>query len=190
MDANFKTVETGVTNTTQLQIKQRADVAKMRASLLSCDADPNHTVESLKAIAVLQIQHQFARIINYLDIMDKIEQKLYATIETTLENLDETDPTAWATLITIQARLQKNIIESNKLLEPYLGIDAVNNFSLVVDTTEALQSSATTTSDVKLDKSGRDKLRIAAQNVLNTLSKSTATVSNSTETVEIEVLSE
>ena len=64
----------------------------------------------------------------------------------------------------------------------------VNNFSLVVDTTEALQSSATTTSDVKLDKSGRDKLRIAAQNVLNTLSKSTATVSDSTETVEIEVI--
>ena len=143
--------------------RQKEDVAKMRASLLSCTEDSGMSAsKAIHNISVMRVYHQLSRIIKYTELMDKLEDKLYRAID---KHIDESpdDFGTIVSLMTIQEKLQKAMIESHKLLQPYL---EVQNFSVVdlVDTnTTTIESPIT----AKLMASeSRDKVRSAAQSAL------------------------
>ena len=163
-----------------LYSKQREDVAKMRASLLACSDDPVTSTRALQNITVLRVYHQVSRIIRYLEMMDKIEDKLYQAIDYRLDSMNIENSTAWMTLIEIQERLQENLIQSHKLLQPYLNVEEFSLQSLMpVSSTSAVETGAASV----LSKSSRDKLRQSAQQVLEALNE--ADDSESTASSEI-----
>ena len=168
--------------------KQKEDVAKMRASLLSCSdtsISTSSAKQALKNITGMRIYHQLSRIIRYLDMMDKIEDKLYASIDATLDNINESSPSAWMMLINLQEKLQKNMIESHKLLEPYLNLldnDVIDMISQPADSTPSQNN--------VLPAQSREKLRDAANKVLIALeseeNRSNSVDNSSTSTQEDE----
>lgn len=146
--------------------KQKEGVARMRSSLLSCSADPSLAKVAMQNVAVLRLYHQVARIIRYLDLMDKLEDKLYSSIEYTVDKMNPESQSTWMMLLSIQEKLQKNMIESQKLLAPVQDlIDAANTelFSVVESSTPAVPGTLT------LDASTREKLRLSAQTVIRQL---------------------
>lgn len=145
--------------------KQKEDVASMRASLLCCSTDPTTAVQAMNNITVLRVYHQIARIIRYLEMMDKIEDKLYECIDYRLDNLTVTSPSAWDTLLTIQERLQASMIASHKLLQPYLNVKEFSLSSLVPTVSSAEPYSTAS----MIPKESRDKVRSKAQEVLTML---------------------
>lgn len=155
-----------------LYTKQREDVAKMRASLLACSDDYITSTRALQNITVLRMYHQVSRIIRYLEMMDKIEDKLYESLDYKLDTIDIHNSTAWLTLLTIQEKLQRNIIESHKLLQPYLNVEEFSLQSLmpVASTTSAVETGAAAV----LSKTSRDKLRQSAQQILAALNETDA----------------
>lgn len=156
---DIKTVDDGQLLDPLLQ-KQKSDVAKMRTALLSCSADPNNAPVALQNITVLRIYHQITRIIRYLDLMDKLEAKLYSSIESRMDRMRDEDMTTMMTLLNLQTQLQKNMIDSQKLLEPYMQ---------VADTVQSMQIKDAGTDNpmtLVLDKDSRDTVRLAAQNIL------------------------
>lgn len=146
--------------------KQKEDVARMRSSLLSCSADPSLAKVAMQNVAVLRLYHQVARIIRYLDLMDKLEDKLYSSIEYTVDKMNAESQSTWMMLLSIQEKLQKNMIESQKLLAPVQDlIDAANTelFSVMESSTPAVPETLT------LDANTREKLRLSAQTVIRQL---------------------
>lgn len=141
--------------------KQREDVAKMRASLLCCSEDPYQSTVAMQNITVLRVYHQMSRIIRYLDLMDKLEDKLYQSIECQIEKMDIQNTSTWMMLLNMQERLQKNIIESHKILQPYLNVQEFNIKDL-----SPVVVSANSEGDSILSRESRDKLRSSAQQVL------------------------
>ena len=119
--------------------------------------------------------HQASFSIKYLEMMDKIEEKLYESIDARLDKLDVENPTAWMTLLTIQTKLQENMINSHKLLQPYLNLEEFSFQSLMP--TASTASSVESGTAAVLPKSSRDKLRQSAQQVLAAL--------NEVETIEV-----
>lgn len=160
---NLETVG-GIESIDPLYTKQREDVAKMRASLLACSSNPSMTKVALRNISILRVYHQVNRIIRYLDMMDKLEEKLYKSIDYTIENIDIENNTTWIGLITIQERLQKNMIESQKLLAPYLKIE---DFS-IVDFAGQGDDQDNPAAQL-MSASERDSLRTKAQTILKEL---------------------
>lgn len=146
--------------------KQREDVSKMRTSLLACSSDSTSISTALRNITVLRVFHQISRIIRYLDLMDKIEAKLYDSIESALDKMNDSSPSTWMTLISMQTKLQANMLESHKLLQPYLNIREFQDLDSIVSAT----SSATDFENQILDQSSRDRIRISAKKVLDVIS--------------------
>lgn len=163
---NIETVNDSIT-TDPLIAKQREDVAKMRASLLCCSDDIYTAAQAIKNITVLRVYHQMNRIIRYLEMMDKIEDKLYRSIDESIDMMDEGDPTTWMALLTLQEKLQKNLIESHKLLEPYINGDTFNVESLAPTVIEQAETNVAGV----LTKESRETLRVNAQQVLAALDK-------------------
>lgn len=161
--ADLKTVDGQILIPDPILSKQKEDVAKMRASLLACSDDPSLASTALKNITVIRVYHQVSRIIRYLEMMDKIEEKLYQSIDYTLETADLYDPKSLAMLMNIQQQLQKTMIESQKLLEPYLNI---KNFEFDMTLPEAQTSDPTTS---LLSTESRTRIRNNAQHVLSAL---------------------
>ena len=144
--------------------RQREDVAKMRTSLLACHDDSAiPTRLAIQKITVLRVYHQVSRIIRYLEIMDKLEDKLYESIDYEIDNADITDSDTWAKLIAIQEKLQRSMIESHKMLQPYLDL---TEFSVVDLTQDDGQTAGT---DLLMSAETRNNLQIAAQAVLQEL---------------------
>lgn len=168
---NLKTVERSVRVSDPLLTTQNEDVAKMRASLLALSSDPTTVTQSLQNITVLRVCHQVARIIRYLDLMDKLEAKLYDSIEHAVDNMNPEDTSTWMLLLNIQERLQKNMLESHKLLQPYLSIDEFNLVELASTTQDVASLSGEA---LLIEKSSRDKIRNSAQAVLSLLDGSGA----------------
>lgn len=96
-------------------------------------------------------------------MMDKIEDKLYRSIDNAMDRMDEDSPVTWMTLMNIQERLQKNIIDSHKLLQPYLNIEEFGMNDLTVSSTTSDNR------DMIISRESRDRLRISAQQVLEAL---------------------
>ena len=158
---DLKTVgDVSVTSTDPLYAKQKEDVSKMRASLLSCSGDSTTTKQALQNITTLRVYHQITRIIKYIEMCDKIEQKMYESIDCTLDTADSMKPQTWIMLLEMQERLQKIIIESHKVLQPYLNLTEFTVVDLNQSNTEISNSASI------LDAKTRDKLRVSAQAVL------------------------
>ena len=143
--------------------KQKEGVANMRASLLACNPrDLVSTKIAIQNVTVMRLYHQINRIIKYTEMMDKIEAKLYESIDNTLENMNSSSPSTWLTLLNIQERLQDSMIKSHKLLEPYLNLELP-----VVEVPQP--SPEDSFASMIMDQDARDKLRNSAQAVLAAL---------------------
>lgn len=146
--------------------KQKEDVARMRTSLLSCSKENGiSTMRAIQDITVMRVYHQLTRIIRYTEMMDKLEDKLYAALDYQLDNAEVSDLNTLTMLMGIQTNLQKAMIESHKLLQPYMDLQ---DFSVVdlVHTTEDVDNPIT---QKLITSESRDKIRYAAQNVIEIL---------------------
>ena len=162
--AKFQTVD----SLDPLLTKQKEDVAKMRASLLSCSqGDELSAATSLRNITVLRVYHQISRIIRFIEMMDKLEEKMYESLDYAIDNMDVFDDSTWAQLLRIQTQLQQNLIESHKILQPYLDFQDLGINDLVAST--QVVDAENTSSALVLDRDSRDKLRTGAQQVLTIL---------------------
>lgn len=143
---------------------QLRDVEDMRSQLLSIDRrDPGSARKALQNITVLRVYHQISRIIRYTELMDRIEDKMYQSIDAQLDQASPDDAEAWRVLINLQTRLQDNMIQSHKLLEPYLNLETLNFANMAPDET-VVDADA-----MVLDKDSRERLRNSAQEVLQAL---------------------
>lgn len=158
--ADLKTVEGNMGILDPIYQKQKEGVAKMRTSLLACSDDLRASRQALQNITTMRIYHQIARIIKYLELMDKLEAKLYESIDATIDSANVSSPSTWITLLSIQERLQKSMIESQKLLQQ-LDIQALDVIDLSSDAVEDFNAASQI-----LDSDVREKIRNNAQAVL------------------------
>lgn len=143
---------------------QKENVARMRAMLLSCSLDNFASCRSaINNITVMRIYHQVGRIIKYLEMMDKLEDKLYDSIDRAIDKADPDSPSSWMILLKIQEQLQENMIRSQKLLEPYLNSETFN----IVDSVPQGTTSASPTEVI--DSASREKLMNSAQMILHAI---------------------
>lgn len=168
----FKTVEGG-TNNDGLNIhplyrQQKEDVERMRTSLLACSSEDGLSVRyAIQSLTVARVYHQLVRIVKYTELMDKLEDKLYTSIENTIEQASETSVSTWMTLLNIQERLQKNFLDSHKLLQPYIEMSSnIEAFANLAIAEEPNNDTA-----YILSAANRDVLRLKANAVLNELQK-------------------
>lgn len=149
-----------------LYAKQKEGVAKMRASLLAASNDPTIAKQAINNITILRIYHQIARIIKYTEMCDKIEQKIYDSLDKTMENMNESSSSTWMVLLEAQERLQKLLIDSHKMLQPYLELEEHS----IVELTTSIETSTSQPISTGLNAESRDRLRTNAQTVLLQLS--------------------
>lgn len=110
----------------------RESTSRMQTALLAANMEsPNEVASALRQVTMLRAHHQVMRIVRFLELMDDIEEKMYESIELDMRTMELTESDTWAKLMTIQTNLQKNIIESNKLLQPFLDMDAYPVFQEV-----------------------------------------------------------
>lgn len=146
--------------------KQKEDVAKMRTSLLSCSKENGvSTMRAIQDITVMRVYHQLIRIIRYTEMMDKLEAKLYEAMDYQIDNADITHLGTLEMLMQIQANLQKSMIESHKLLQPYMDLQSFNVVDLVQDTS----SEDNPITKTLMTSESRDKIRYAAKGVIDML---------------------
>lgn len=104
--------------------EQKAQAEQMRSALLTCKKNDITSAKiALQNIAVLQVYHQVAKMIRYTEMMDRIEDKLYDSIDMNLADMDECDPQTMLLLLKVQSQLQESMVLSQKLLEPYMNIN-------------------------------------------------------------------
>lgn len=153
---DFKTVEGEIQDNDPLLRKQKEGVTAMRTSLLACKDNPAKAVRELTS---LRVYHQLTRVVRYIELMDKLEEKLYASIEASALKTNNADPSTWMMLLHIQKQLQDNMIKSHQLLEPYLA-DGPMTLS------DSLSIEVEAETPQLLDRASRDKVRNAAQQLL------------------------
>lgn len=124
--ADIKTFDGDIEYLDPVIENQKSGVDKMRAALLSCTDDDALAKQALTNITVLRVYHQIARIIKYTEMCDKIEQKIYEALDRSMDNMNPNSPSTWMVLLDAQERLQRILIESQKLLQPYLDLKAFN----------------------------------------------------------------
>lgn len=157
---SIKTVD-GNTVLNPLYQRQKEDVCKMRTSLLACtDVNGGSTRQALQNITAMRVYHQLMRIIRYTELMDKLEDKLYSCIDSAIDSASSSDPTTWMMLLNIQEKLQKSMIESHKLLQPYLDIKEFTVVELAPDDIDTAKS------DSLLSPEERDSVRSKAQSLM------------------------
>jgi len=157
--------KTVTSDSLDLYASQIEDVSSMRDCLLAIDkADPGSARRALHNITVLRVYHQLARIVRYTELMDKLEDKMYNSIELTLQNMDEMDDSTWRSLVVLQEKLQASMIESHKLLQPYLNME-----QLAVLEAPPKEDPGQSFTAMILDKESREKLRTSAHQLLDML---------------------
>ncbi len=140
--------------------KQKEGVDRMRTALLSCPSeDYLSTKYAIKQVTALRIYHQMMRIVSYTELMDKLEAKLYQSIEYAIDNSSPTNQSTWMMLLSIQEKLQKNMLESQKLIEPYLNMEFP----------EDITNEKELDHDGILNADSREKIRLGARTVLSQL---------------------
>lgn len=166
MQEDLKTVEGELRFSDPLKDKQIEDVQKMRTSLLACSSNVIDIRHALNSITIMQIYHQLTRVVRFTEMMDKIEDTLYASMDAAIDQINTSNSSAWISLMTMQSQLQKNMMDSQKLLQPYL--DMLTSVDAFVSTADEL----TETPDEIMNQTSREKLRNAAQLVLASLPES------------------
>lgn len=145
--------------------RQLEDVAAMRSSLLLSNVNnPASVKNAVQNITVMRVYHQLSRIIRYLEIQTKIEDKLYESIECSLETMESDSAGTWIALLQIQEKLLKCMTESEKLLQPYLDLTPY-----IEATTITEQDTTKSFANMIMDKDSRENLRTAATAVLAAL---------------------
>ena len=161
--SDITTLDNDTKSAEALTAQQQSDVSAMRSALLNCDRGNAASVSfALQTIFSMRVFHQLSKLIRYTEQMDKIEKKMYESMDRFMDNLDETDTSAWLVLINAQDQLQKIMMNSQKLLEPY------SNVSLYVPEQPVEDSFG----NGLLDQNERKKLRDSAQLILDTLKES------------------
>lgn len=144
-------------------VNQFNDIQDMRYALQTFNKnDPQSIKKALQNITVLRIHHQLERIIRYTHMMDKIEQKMYDSIDATLDGMDDYNEQTWIKLASLQEKLQRSMIESHKLIEPYLNMEELT----IVDQQQSEDPNSSFAAMI-LDQESREKLRTSAQQVLS-----------------------
>lgn len=162
-----KTVRSDVEEYNPVYKKQLEDVASMRSSLLLANVNNPASVQlAVKNITVMRVYHQLSRIIRFLEMENKLEDKLYESLDYAVDNMDPTDNSTWLMLLGVQERLIKCMSDSEKLLQPYLDLTPYIEATTAteVDTTQSF-------ANMILDKDSRENLRTAAAAVLDALGK-------------------
>lgn len=166
-------------NSLSLFAAQSRDVEEMRNQLLTFNkTDPNAARKAIQNVTVLRVYHQLERIVRYTEMMDQIEDRIYQSIQAKLENSDPDDDSIWGTLIPIQERLQRMMIESHKLLEPYLTMEQLTALEVPKE-----EDPATSFTSMILDQESREKVRTGVQqlmSIINTIDSPNVTVSDVT----------
>lgn len=161
---DIKTVDSSEVVYDPVYQKQKEGVAKMRTSLLACTQDNGISIKNtIESITAMRVYHQLMRIIKYTEMMDKLEDKLYRSIDKVLDTTPDDAPTMLM-LLKIQEQLQKSMIDSHKLLQPYL--DIRNFFDLEVVSADSSEPSGI---QLQLKTEERDRLRSNAQQVIQQL---------------------
>lgn len=167
-----KTVSSGMID---IYAKQCEDVASMRTSLLTFDrTDPLAAKKAIQNITILRVYHQLERIVRYTDVMNKLEDKMYAAIDHSLDEMDEYDSDTWLKLVQLQERLQRSMIASHDLLKPYLDFEAFG----IVDSQPTVDPEKSFASIIT-DQNSRDKIRDSAVQVLAMLEQEHPELKNS-----------
>lgn len=123
-ESDNTSIDTPETFVDPLLKEQKQQAAQMRDALLTCKKNDITSAKiALQNIAILQVYHQVSRIIRYTELMDRIEDKLYDSIDMNLAQMDEADPNTMILLLKVQSQLQESMVLSQKLLEPYMNID-------------------------------------------------------------------
>lgn len=166
-------------NSLSLFAAQSRDVEEMRNQLLTFNkTDANAARKAIQNVTVLRVYHQLERIVRYTEMMDQIEDRIYQSIQAKLENSDPDDDSIWGTLIPIQERLQRMMIESHKLLEPYLTMEQLTALEVPKD-----EDPAVSFTSMILDQESREKVRTGVQqlmSIMNTIDSSDVTISDVT----------
>ena len=159
--SDFKTVEgSSITKMDPLFRQQKEDVSRMRTSLLACNISKESARSALQTINITRAYHQLNRIIRYTELMDELEEKLYESIHHYVSTADPNSTTTWMMLLNIQEKLQKNMIESMKLLQPYMDNMQQLTEELTVDVEEDRQRALPFNAEI------REHLRNSAKKVL------------------------
>ena len=142
--------------------EQVHDVDSMRRNLLSFDkSDPNAARKAIQNVTLLRVYHQLERIVRYTEMMDKLEGRIYQSIDAKLLNSDPDDTDLYLQLIPIQDRLQKMMIESHKLLEPYLAMEQLAALDVPKD-----EDPANSFTSMLLEQESREKVRTGVQQLM------------------------
>lgn len=161
--SNITTLDNNPKSADALTDQQQSDVSAMRSALLDCDRSDAASVSfALQSIFSMRVFHHLSRLVKYTEYIDKIEQKMYESMDRFMDNLDETDTSGWLVLMNAQEQLQKIMMNSQKLLEPY------SNVSLYIPERPIEDSFG----NGLLDQTERKKLRESAQLILDTLKES------------------
>ena len=107
--------------------------------------------------------------------MYKIEQKLYEAIAVALDQMDtmypnENNASALSSLMHMQQKIQQSMIDSQKLLDPYLNMDTLSYIEIPA---EEVKSSDVINGHI-LDQESRQKLRQGAQAALSAIQEEMA----------------
>ena len=149
-----------------LLAEQAHDVSNMRSALLNFDKrDPAAAAKAIKNVTLLRVYHQIESIVRYTEMMDKIQDRMYQSIDTLLANSDPDDENLWFKLSIMQDKLQKTMIESHKLLEPYLNMEQFTSFEIPQQS-----DPADSFASMILDQEARETVRTGAQQVLAAIS--------------------
>ncbi len=142
--------------------EQIKDVAEMRTSLLTFNKkDPNAARKAIQNVTILRVYHQLNRIVRYTNMMDKLEDKMYQCMDAFIDQADEADSSALFALVGLQERLQRSMIESHKLLEPYLSLEQLSALDIPKDD----PSDSFTT--MILEQESREKIRTGVQELMS-----------------------
>jgi len=147
--------------------QQKLQVNKMRDAILSVSEESGMTLRHvINGITAMRIYHYVTRIIEYTAIMDELDSKINESMRVQIRTSDVTDPGALLLLLTYQERLQKSMIESQKLLEPYLKSDFLDVLEM------APPATVDNTFGAIMGRVDRENLRTVAQSVLAELGDS------------------
>ena len=146
--------------------EQTEQANQMRSALLTCRKnDITSAKVALQNIAVLQVYHQVARIIRFTEMMDRLEDKLYASIDANLAQMDKFDPATMLMLTKVQADMMKTMVLSKEVLQPFTDIDLDKIAPPVpVDDGDSFGAAI-------LPKESRNAIRNGAQALLTELTK-------------------
>lgn len=154
-----------VTKPDALYVQQKNDIKEMRSALLSFDRTSAESVKSaMRNILAMRIYHQLARIIRFTEEMDKLEQRMYQQMNMQLDNYEWEGTEGIMLMLTFQEKMQKLMVDSQKLLDPYLNMDEI----LAIDV-EAQAEEDDSFGNKLLSSASRQNIREGAQKILQIL---------------------